>query len=195
MSRRAIHTEDALLDSARAVVVARGVRAATIAAVRDASGASTGSIYHRFQSVDEILARAWLRAARRTQDAALAATTEDAFETVVETSLAMFDFCVDSPDDAVLLTTFRRADFLNADLAPATRHELEHVNDPIAGRIRELSRSLFGRADQTHAELILIAVVDLPSAFAQRCIQTPTAPTRPYRARLEAAVRAMLEIP
>jgi hypothetical protein len=107
----------------------------------------------------------------------------------------MFDFCVDSPDDAVLLTTFRRADFLNADLAPATRHELEHVNDPIAGRIRNLSRALFGRADQTHVELILIAVVDLPSAFAQRRIQTPTAPTRPYRARLEAAVRAMLDNP
>ncbi|MGH3475495.1 MAG: TetR family transcriptional regulator [Nocardioidaceae bacterium] len=34
----------------RAVVVDRGVRAATIAAVRDVSGASTGSIYHRFGS-------------------------------------------------------------------------------------------------------------------------------------------------
>ena len=195
MPRRAIHTADALLDSARAVVVARGVRAATIAAVRDASGASTGSIYHRFQSVDEILARAWLRAARRSQEAALAARTEDAFETVVATALAMFDFCVDSPDDAVLLTTFRRTDFLNADLAPATRHEIECVNEPIAGRIRSLSRALFGRADQPHAELILIAVVDLPSAFAHRRNEAPNAPTRLYRARLEAAVRAMLDDP
>lgn len=192
MPRPAIHTEDALLDSARAVVVDRGVRAATIAAVRDVSGASTGSIYHRFGSVDEILARAWMRAARRSQDAAVAACTDDPVETIVQSALAMFDFCVDSPDDAVLLTTFRRADFLDADLAPATRHEVEHLNDPIAGRIRALSRAVFGRADDPGIDLTLIAVVDLPAAFALRRIQAPTTPTLPYRRRLEAAVRAML---
>jgi hypothetical protein len=51
---------------------------------------------------------------------------------------------------------------------------------------------VFGRADDPGIDLTLIAVVDLPAAFALRRIQAPTTPTLPYRRRLEAAVRAML---
>lgn len=195
MARPAIHTEDALLDSARAIVADRGVRAATVAAVRQASGASIGSIYHRFQSVDEILARAWIRAARRSHDAALAAMTDESCESVVAAALAMFDFCVASPDDAVLLSTFRRADFLGAELPARTRLELEHVNDPIAGRIPSLSRAVFGRADRLSIDLLLLAVTDLPSAFAHRHVEATTTRVGPYRRRLEAAVRALVGQP
>lgn len=192
--RRTLHTEDGLLDSARAVVVGHGVRAATIAALRDESGASIGSIYHRFGSVDEILARAWIRAARRSQDAALAAITDDPRESVVAAALALFEFCVANPDDAVLLSAFRRADFLDADLPEATRHDLEHLNDPVAGRLRTLSRGLFGRTDKPSIDLLVIALVDLPSAFAHRRVEARSASTLLYRGRLEAAVRAMIDL-
>jgi AcrR family transcriptional regulator len=192
MARPAIHTEDALLDSARAIVVDRGARAATVAAVREASGASIGSIYHRCGSVDEILARAWIRAARRSQDAALGALTDESCESVVAAALAMFDFCVASPDDAVLLTAFRRSDFLDSELPAPTRQELEHANDPIAGRIRSLSHAVFGRADRPSVDLLLIALVDLPSAFAHRRVAAMTTRRGPYRRHLEATVRALV---
>jgi AcrR family transcriptional regulator len=191
MSARAVHSEDALLDAVRAVVADRGVRAATVAAVRDASGASIGSIYHRFASVDDLLVRAWIRAARRSQDAALAALKPDPRESVVSAALAMFDFCVDSPDDAVLLSTFRRADFVDTELPGSTRQELERLNDPIVEPMRSLARSLFGRGGQPSLDLLLIVLVDLPPAFAQRCVVS-TAHIRPYRRRLEAAVRAIV---
>ena len=50
-----------------------GARALTIDAVTRATSAPVGSIYHRFRSIDELLARLWLRAAQRSQDAGLEA--------------------------------------------------------------------------------------------------------------------------
>lgn len=48
------------------------------------SGAPKGSVYHRFGTLDELLAPLWLRAARRSQAAFLAALdVEDPTEAAV----------------------------------------------------------------------------------------------------------------
>jgi AcrR family transcriptional regulator len=56
-----------MLDAARDLLLARGSGSATIEAIADVSGASTGSIYHRFGSRDGLLTRLWIRAVYRSQ--------------------------------------------------------------------------------------------------------------------------------
>jgi AcrR family transcriptional regulator len=52
----------ALLDAARTLALTDGPRAVTVAAIAGASGAPSGTLYHRFGSRDGILRAAWLRA-------------------------------------------------------------------------------------------------------------------------------------
>ncbi|KKC02727.1 helix-turn-helix domain-containing protein, partial [Mycobacterium nebraskense] len=61
------HETDVILDAARALVLAGGPRAASVAAIAKTSGAPAGTLYHRFGNRDGILTAAWLRALERFQ--------------------------------------------------------------------------------------------------------------------------------
>lgn len=190
---RVRHDEASLLDAARSVVIRRGARGATVAAVAAESRAPTGSIYHRFGSVDELLARAWLRAARRSHACVFVSQSEDAAGEVVAAALAMYDFCLRERDDAILLASFRQADFAHAGLPHELRAELERVNEPLADPFGELARRAFGRADRRALDLLVLATVDLPYGFARRHLEAGTKPPPADRARLAAAVRAAVD--
>jgi len=192
---RAVFSADAILDAARGVIVEQGARAATVEAIAIAAGAPVGSIYHRFRSVDELIARVWLRAVRRLQSTALAVQVEDLdpLEAAQAVALAMYEHCLAEPADTLLLDTLSRAELLQLGLSEL-QHELEGVNVAIEARMADLARLLFGRADPRARDLVLLALVDLPHGFARRELSTGT-PAPGRRERLPAAVRAVLEPP
>ncbi len=173
-------------------MIERGPRGATVAAIADAAGVPVGSLYHRFRSIDELLASVWLRAVRRTQAAALAVPTslERPLESAVAVSLANFDHCLAEREDTLLLDVLRHRDVLALDLG-ALGEELQGVNESVLELMAGLARALYGRADARGRDLVLLALVDLPHGFAHRELVSGTAaPAR--RERLPAAVRAVL---
>jgi AcrR family transcriptional regulator len=193
MGRRELYSSDTILDAARAVVVERGVRAATVAAIAQESQAPPGSIYHRFRSIEEVLARLWIRAVRRSQEAAVIASDEDdPLEAVVSAALGSYDFCLDYPEDARLLALFRREDFLSADLPGELHEELLHVNDAALGAAREAAKRLFGRASRSAVDLVLAAAVDVPYGLARPYLEAQTTPPPQRRDCISGAARAIL---
>jgi AcrR family transcriptional regulator len=194
VGRREQHPEESILDAARAVVVQRGARAATIGAIAEASRAPTGSIYHRFGSLQELLARLWIRAVRRSQQAALRGVdAEDPMEALIDGALGTYDFCLEQPEDARLLALFRREDFLTSDLPPGLLRELDHLNEPAMEAAKRLTRQIFGRTDRVGVDLVLCAVIDLPYGFARRYVESGDQPPGARRAALASAVRAISE--
>ena len=189
---RHVFSTDEILDAARQLVVERGARAATVEAIATAAGVPVGSIYHRFSSIDELLARLWLRAVRASQEAALAvpARAGEPLHGAEDVALAMYDHCLANPADTLLLDALSRAQLIEG--APAElRRELEGVNEEIERRMGEVARSLFGRADARARNLVVLALVDLPHGFAHRELSSGRA-TPARRERLPAAVRAVL---
>src|SRR5262249_30788553 len=136
MPRPELHREQVIMDAARAVILERGARGTTIGAIASASGAPTGSIYHRFGSVDELLARLWLRAMRRVQDEMLGA------DGPVGAALGVYDFCLREREEALLLSSFRRSDFADAPLPREVRTALDHLNDTIDPMIDAIAERL-----------------------------------------------------
>ncbi len=195
MARKAF-TADGILDAARTVVAQGGARALTVDAVAQASAAPVGSIYHRFSSVDALIARLWLRAARESQEAALRAAREAGGaprDVCLAVALALYDHCLREPADAALLGSFRVADLLRLQLDPGLADELRRVNDPIDRLMGRLSRAVFGRADRDARDLLLLACVDLPFGAATRHVRDGARAPRRRRERLALAVAAALE--
>jgi hypothetical protein len=60
MPRPAKFTPDAILKAASEIVATRGPGATTMGEIAAKIGAPSGSLYHRFQSRDELLGRLWL---------------------------------------------------------------------------------------------------------------------------------------
>ena len=158
-----------MLDSARDLLLGEGSRGATMEAIAGASGAPTGSIYHRFGSRDELIARLWIRAVHRSQASWLAALErEDAKEAALAAGSSIVDFCEQHPADAQLLVAFRREDLVRAIPAGPVADELATLNQPVERAVVELARRLYGSRSRAALDRTLLAVFDLPYGATRR---------------------------
>jgi AcrR family transcriptional regulator len=193
MARPELHPESAILDAARTLVLAEGARSTTVNAIAAASGAPKGSIYHRFASLNDLLAEMWMRAVRRSQAAFLAALGEpEPVTAAVAGALSIHDFAEQQRADARLLVAMRREDLVETVDASQLRRELDELNRPLEGALTELGRRLYGRASRENIERTVCAVVDIPQGAIRRHLLAGVQFPPGLRAQLEAAVRAVL---
>jgi AcrR family transcriptional regulator len=185
------HQTDVILDATRALVLADGPRAASVAAIAKASGAPAGTLYHRFGNRNGVLTAAWLRALKRFQSRAMAAETDAALETAIAMALAAVRFARELPEDARLLLTIRPSDLLDGEPDAQFRDTLATMNAPLIERVGELAQKLYGRRDSRTVDAVTRAVVDLPYAIVRRHAHDEQMPSW-LEADAEAAVRALL---
>jgi AcrR family transcriptional regulator len=194
MPRPERHSVDTLLDVSRDLVIRDGARCVTVDRIVAASGAPKGSVYHRFASVDDLLATMWLRAVRRSQDGFLQqlAVGGDPVEVAVAAGLAIHDFAMQEPDDARLLAALRREDLVGEVNDPAITVGLQEINDRLGVALADLARRLYGRATRDTVQRTTCAVVDLPMGALRRHLVDGVAVPRSVRSQLAAAMRAAL---
>jgi AcrR family transcriptional regulator len=191
--RPQLHSTDSILDAARELVLEGGARAATLDGIVAASGAPKGSIYHRWPTLNDLLAAMWIRAVRRSQERFLAALGDpDPIEGAVAAALTVHDFARTHPADARLLASLRRKDLIDSTGDPVLRASLEQLNRPLEAAILALARRLHGRSTRTALEQTTFAVVDLPLGAVRRHLIAGTPLPSSLCSQLEAAVRAAL---
>ena len=191
--RPQLHSRGAILDAARDLVLQGGARAATVGAVCRASGAPKGSIYHRFASLDELLAAMWIRAVKRSQETFIEALADpDALSAAINAALSISEFAQRHPADARLLASLRREDLIERVATPQLRRELERLNRPLEDALAEFSRRLYGNASPEALERTVFALVDLPIGATRRHLIAGSALPPTLCRQLESAVRAAI---
>lgn len=196
MARPQVHPTDTMLDAARDLLLDQGSRSATMEAIADASGAPTGSIYHRFGSRDELIARLWIRAVYRSQASFVAAMEhDDAKEAALAAAMSIIGFCEEHPGDAELLVAFRREDLIKAMPDGALAEELEDLNRPVERAVVQLARRLYGGRSRAALDRTLLAVFDLPYGAARRYLIAGLPLPAGLRADVASAVAAVIDEP
>jgi AcrR family transcriptional regulator len=185
------HETDVILDATRALVLADGPRAASVAAIAKASGAPAGTLYHRFGNRNGVVTAAWLRALERFQSLAMTREAEAPLDSAVAMAVAAVEFARDLPEDARLLLSIRPSDLLDGEPDAAFRSTLDAMNAPLVDRLREVARKLYGRSSSRTLDAVTRAVVDLPYAVVRRHAYDEQIPGW-LEADLAVAVRAML---
>lgn len=185
-----------MLDAARDLLLEDGSRAATVEAIAAASGAPTGSIYHRFGSRDELITRLWMRAVYRSQASFVAAIEEpDPREAGIAAALSIIDFCREHPADAQLLASFGREELIVATPEGALAEELRALNRPVERAVSDLARRLYGKRTRAALDRTLLAVFDLPYGASRRYLVAGRKLPRSLRAELREAVSAVIDLP
>ena len=193
MPRPQVHPTDTMLDAARDLLLGEGSRSATIEAIAKASGAPTGSIYHRFGSRDELVARLWIRAVYRSQASFLAALEHGgAREAALAAAMSIIDFCEEHPADAQLLVAFRREDLVTTIPEGPLADELEELNRPVERAVVQLARRLYGSRSRAALDRTLLAVFDLPYGAARRYLIAGAPLPSGLRGDLARAVAAVI---
>jgi AcrR family transcriptional regulator len=196
MPRPQVHPTDTMLDAARDLLLEDGSRSATMEAIADASGAPTGSIYHRFGSRDELIARLWMRAVYRSQASFLTALEEpDAKQAALAAAISIIDFCEEHPADARLLVSFRREDLIRSAPEGPLTAELAKLNRPVKRAVTDLARRLYGSRSRAALDRTLMVVFDLPYGAARRYLITGTRLPTGLRGDLTAAIKAVIDRP
>jgi AcrR family transcriptional regulator len=190
--RPVLHQPDDVLDAARDLVIEAGPRVVGIRAIGQRSGAPSGSLYHRFGSREELLARAWLRAVERFQDGFLRAlAAPDPREAALGAAAWAVEFALASPADTQLLLEHSRLALLEGEPRQPVAEALARINDPLVGAVRRLAVDLYGSEVAEAMERVTYAVIDLPIAVLRRHLRAGTLTDRAVPS-LQSAVAALL---
>jgi AcrR family transcriptional regulator len=173
MAQPVKHTVDAMLDAARALVIAGGPSAASARAVSTATGAPSGSIYHRFPRRDDLVAATWLRAQDRFLAEVLPRFEPRTAEAAVGAAVAVLTWTQHNEDDARLLLRFSLRDLLHAEVSPGLATRAEFSRKRLEKALTDLARATgLSRRD------VVLAVVDVPYAVARRALTAGGVPSR-----------------
>ncbi|MGI6873972.1 MULTISPECIES: TetR/AcrR family transcriptional regulator [Amycolatopsis] len=191
MPRPRVHDLDRLLDTAERLVAEDG--AVSVRSLASAAGVSNGAIYHAFGSIAALLGRVWLRAATDFLDlqAELADAAASAEDAVVAAADAPAVFAERRPHAARMLLTVDKDQLLGPGLPTELADALFALDKRVVALLIRLSRAMWDRRDAAAVEVMTTCVVDLPTAFFRRGLDTGA----DNRDRLAAAVRAVLAVP
>ncbi|MFC4373638.1 TetR/AcrR family transcriptional regulator [Nocardia halotolerans] len=159
MARPRLFTDDHVLDAARDLLADPAVARPTIAAIGQAAGVHAGSIYVRFASRDELLARLWLRSIRRFHEGFVTALTGPAPLLAAATFLPRY--CREHPTEARAMKMFHRDELLG--IGPDDlRAAIESVNDGMHAALRAAVVAEFGSAEGEAMAIAEAAVKAIP---------------------------------
>ncbi|HJT96533.1 MAG TPA: TetR/AcrR family transcriptional regulator [Mycobacterium sp.] len=164
MARPARYSVDELLDAAAALLAADGPAAVTMAAVARATGAPSGSMYHRFPTRAVLCGELWMRTEDRFHAgfASALSSSDDPQARCVAGARYTVQWCRDHPVEAQVLLA--GADSLCLADWPedlGTRRRRLHR------KLRRLLADLPADADRVNA-----ALIDIPYAVVRRQLLT-----------------------
>jgi AcrR family transcriptional regulator len=140
MGRPAKFDSEQMLDAAAGLVARGGPSRATVAAIAEQLEAPSGSIYHRFESRDLLLARLWIRTARRAQEGFVATLDgPDLADAARQAALHIPRWARSHLDEATVLLLYRREDLAahcQANWAPRCRASTT-TSPPLCGGSRD----------------------------------------------------------
>ena len=192
MGRPPKFTEDQFLDAALELVSAGGPDAATVGAVAQTLGAPVGSVYHRFDSRDLLLAKLWLRTVRRFQQGFLAALAcEDLDEAALGAALHVNAWAREHLDEARALLLYRRED-LAARWPAELGDEVATVNAAVFDALRDHASRRYGSENAEYVQRVTFALVDVPYAAGRRHLLAGETPPPLVDDLVTAACRSVL---
>jgi AcrR family transcriptional regulator len=196
MPRPSRFTTDDVLDAALAAVARSGPDVAMAEVAVQLSG-PVGSIYHRFESRNDLLVRLWLRSVRRFQAGLFRIVDRDSRAgrpvdtTLVALARQVPAYCRHHPDEAMALTLFRQQRLIEE--CPETlRPEIESLNDRVDALARTLTRARYGSATRRRLGLVELATRVTPYGLVRPYLGRPV--PRVLDDAAGAAARAILAL-
>jgi len=192
MGRPAKFNTEQILDATAQLVAEGGPRLATVAGIAERLGAPTGSIYHRFNSRDLLLARLWIRTVRRSQEGFVAALSQDDVEkAALHAALHVPRWSRSNLDDACVLVLYRREQ-LAEQWPEELGAELATLNDAIKAGVRGFVRRRFGSVTKANLDVTSFALLDVPYAAVRRYLINSSPPPPSVDDLIARTVRCIL---
>ena len=194
MPRPATTSVEDILDAVTRLAGERGPGVATIQAISAATGASVGSLYHRFVSRDALLAQAWLRTAAVFLE--LFTSTLDGCDTVedgVRAALVTTRWAREHREAAALIVSHNRDEFLSAGAPSEVLRKAEALGVGLNASLQRFAERI-GQADGVGLARCRYALIGIADG-AVRLYLPRRAPPPEIDGWVEAAYHSIIKAP
>lgn len=193
MGRIAKFGREEMARAALELAAERGPQAVTVAAIAAAIGAPTGSIYHRFDSREELLAEIWMDVVESFQRGFVErlATASD-IDGAAAAACFMAEWVRGHLREARLLLLHHRRDFVSATWPPSLVERAAALEPAMGAALGGFAKRAFGRADREIMARVRFALLDAPFGGIKPYVQENKAAPRQLDAMVSATVRAVL---
>ncbi len=172
MARPPKYSSEQILDAVLQVLKGRRPDEVSIAAVGEVLEASSGSIYHRFESRDALVALAWLRAGESfAAELARALQAADPLEGARAAVRYQLEWARRRPVEAGLYLLHGRSDLIKTAWPPDLARRAERLANDTTDVLRRFAIRVPGAS---HAR-VRFALLDVPHAAIRRAAATGSA--------------------
>ncbi len=193
MGRYAKFDRRQITSAALALVADGGPRAATVAAIANRLGAPTGSIYHRYQSRELLLAELWMDVVEGFQAGFVAELDRpDVTQAALRAARYMPEWVRGHMTEARLLLLHRREDFTGEDWPEALMTRAEALKQQMGKALRAFCRRRYGRATGAAMQRARFALLDVPYGALRPYVQEAEPPPDRIDRLITETVRAVL---
>jgi AcrR family transcriptional regulator len=159
-------------------------------------GAPSGSLYHRFQSRDELLGRLWLQKATFFQNAFARALDEvDPHKAAIEAALSLPRTVRADFAGARIMLLHRREDFMSDGWPKPMQDEAGRLGEQVRSVMDEFTSRLFDANTKATRLTTRFAILDVPFAAVRRYVSANEDPPPEIDRLIATAVNAILEQP
>jgi AcrR family transcriptional regulator len=178
VGRPAKFDSEQILDTAVTLIAGAGPTQTTMAAIAELLEAPSGSIYHRFESRELMLAHLWIRTVRRAQAGFVAdLESDDLRSSAIDAALHMPRWSRSHVQEATVLLLYRRED-LAARWPKELGASLSELNTGISTALRGFTKRLYGRIADKNLQTVSFALIDVPYAASRRYLLAGRPPPR-----------------
>ena len=167
MGRKEHFKRDEFMDAALKMVAQEGPGALTVSALAIGMKAPIGSVYHRFQSRDALLAELWIRAVEQFQCGFLEALARNG----LLASLYTVEWVRKHPNEGRLLLLYRREEFLSGDWPGHLKEDVARLSRELDSGIRSFAEKRLGSLTEETLRRATFAIVDVPLAAVRQHLQ------------------------
>jgi len=167
MGRKEHFKRDEFMDAALKMVAQEGPGALTVSALAIGMKAPIGSVYHRFQSRDALLAELWIRAVEQFQRGFLEALARNG----LLASLYTVEWVRKHPNEGRLLLLYRREEFLSGDWPGHLKEDVARLSRELDSGIRSFAEKRLGSLTEETLRRATFAIVDVPLAAVRQHLQ------------------------
>ena len=177
--------------AAQRIIAAEGPAELTVQKIATGAGATTGSVYHRFPSLDAIQALAWIEAAESFQSGFQEAMAKSSlYDSVLGGALYTPAYARADLLGARTLLRFEAAGLKALHPGPELRGRIDRLERQLRRSLGSLTRKLTGPSKKRTIALLQFLLVDMPLAAVRPYLKSGQGPPTHVDSFIETTVKS-----
>lgn len=190
MGRKPRFNKEDFIRAALDLLSEKGLTGVTMTGIANRIEAPIGSVYHRFQSREILLAELWLELIESFQNGFIKTLRQKSKE---QAALFTLKWVRQHPNKARVFLLHRREELMNGEWQDSLKKKAEKLTKELEEAITEYTSLLYGNVSKENKARVVFALIHIPSAAVRPYLEKGQKPPQFFDAMIVATCQTILD--